>query len=164
MHLEPGAPQPRDAAPAHLGVRVPAADEDARDARLEDRQRARRRAPLVIVRLERHVHVRAARRLARGGEGVHLCVRHPGALVVALAQHAPFARHHRAHDGIGAGAASRALRLGERERHEALVQGAIALGKVFFCVRSPRRHSPALLSETRGLDEDRAVRRACGSV
>ncbi len=69
----PARPRPRRAAacrapPAASGFGSRDAGDDARDARGDDRVGARRRRPVVRARLERDVHRRAPRALARLGQ------------------------------------------------------------------------------------------------
>ena len=98
-------------------VRIAHRGHDARHARGEQRVGTRRRAPMMIARLERHVDSCAACRLAtrrRVGERAHFRVRLSGALVPALADHSAVARDDAADARIGRGREKAAL--GERER------------------------------------------------
>ena len=108
------AQDPEPAAGGLLG-RVVGGDHDAREAGLEDRLRAGRRAAGVAARLQRDVQRRAAQVGAAGGRdrralGVRLAQRG----VEALAQHAAVAHDHRADERVGAGPPATAL--GELDR------------------------------------------------
>src|SRR5262249_1941417 len=92
-----------------LLVRVERTGDDAGDAGLEHRPGAWRRRAVVAARLHRHVERRASRPLARGGEGDHLGVRSPLALVPALSGGGAATAAHRADDGIRAGRPAAAL-------------------------------------------------------
>ena len=103
--------QDAEAAPGGLRARVVAADDDARDAGLEDRLGARRRVPVVAARLERDVQRRAVQvRVAARGDRVDLGVRAAVVVVPALAEHRAVARDDGPDERVGAHATAAPLR------------------------------------------------------
>jgi hypothetical protein len=94
----------QDARPAArgLGGRVVGGDHHAGDARLDDRIRAGRGAPLVGAGLERHVHGGAGGVLLAGAERHPLGVGLAGGLGDALTDHSAVLDHHGPDDRVGA--------------------------------------------------------------
>ncbi|AHI68002.1 hypothetical protein BTL_4016 [Burkholderia thailandensis H0587] len=88
--------QARGSAPRDLLERIARGDHDARDARRDERVRARRRPAEVRAGLERHVRGCAARAFARFAQRVHFRVRFARAAVPARAERLGAARDHAA--------------------------------------------------------------------
>ena len=84
LDLDPGGAEALEPAPVDDRVRIASADDDARDSGGDDRVGARRRAPVVGARLERHVERRPARRVAGLLERDRLRVTNAFVLVPAL--------------------------------------------------------------------------------
>ena len=98
-----GRAQPRDTA-AGSRVRIERPDDDAFDARREERLGARSGAAGVIARLERHIGRRAARVEARGedrAQRFHFGVRLTAAMMIALAQRDAVPDDHRPDRRVG---------------------------------------------------------------
>jgi hypothetical protein len=94
----------QDARPPAGGLlrRIVGGDDDAGDARLQDRVRARRGLSLVTARLQRHVHRRAVRvAVAAGHQRLALGVTAAVDRVEALPQHLAVRDHHGAHHRVG---------------------------------------------------------------
>ena len=100
VDLDPLVAQDPEPASVRLRRRVVARDHDARDLRLQDRFRARRRPALVGARLDRHVHRRPFRVLLACRERAALRMGQSGLLVESLADRAPVFDDHGAHKGV----------------------------------------------------------------
>ena len=96
--------QALETASVDLRIRVADGAHDARDTRRDERIGAGRLAAVMAAGLERDVGGGALDRLHAGVEREALGVRLAAALVPALAQHAPVAGDHAAHERVRAGA------------------------------------------------------------
>ena len=118
LHRHAGRAQPLDPFARHAPVRVGHGDVDVRDARCDDRVRARRRAALVAAGLQGNVQRGPPRTRSRLLERLRLGVPPAVFPVVPLAQDDTVADDHGTHHGIGTGTPYSPRREVQRPAHE----------------------------------------------
>jgi hypothetical protein len=125
-----------DAFAFHVRVGVATSDDDARDLRRDDRLGARRRAPVMVARLERDVERRALG--ARTGGAQRSDLRMIDARTFVMTRCDELASTHDDRADVWIRRRPPVLRVDEREIHEALVVGETGIRRR-WCRRAFRR-------------------------
>ena len=114
--IQPGQP------PAgHERIRIDHGGDDATHPGRDEHLGARRRAAMVVARLQRHIDGSAARGTTGGAQGMNLGVRFAGPLVPAFADDHPRRDDHASHPRIGRGRVEATSGEPQRPRHMAVI-------------------------------------------
>src|ERR1019366_3502268 len=120
-----------NAQPRGARVRIAHRGDHARDAGPDQGLIARRRAAVVVARLERNIGGGAARAVPRCFQRIHFGVRAAGALVPAFADHRAVAHDHATDARIGRSRIQPALRELQRLRHVTMIVSGKEHKKLF---------------------------------